>query len=926
MRVSHNIAIQKKLRNYSKYLIYLVIALGIFVIIGWQFDIDFLKSPIPNLASMNPTSALLFILIGISFIYFLPENSLKKTRTVGYVFISVVFIIAFIKFTSFFTGFGIGIDHLFFPEKIDQYSINNIPNKMAPNTALCFLLLSITLLTHRFSSPNKILLDHFNLLTVALIALFSILGYMYRVQAFYGVLSYIPMAIHTAVGFMLTTLAILFSAPDKGLMKELTSTYNGSQTARLLIPAAILIPISLGYIRLLGHWSGTFSTEFGVAILISSIVILFVLLIWHNSISLNKKDALRNEAEEKLELLNKELESRVHQGTLEYRSLVEQASDGIFISDKAGKYVDVNLSACNMLGYSKEELLTMTIKSNLAEEEVKNNPIRFDELLAGKTILNTRNLIKKDGTLLPVEINAKMLSNGKMLGMVRDITERKIAEEKLIASERQFRLTLDNMLEGVQMHDFNWRYIYANDALIKYSKYTRDELLGYTIMEKYPGIEQTNLYKVLQKCMVERVTEHLETEFTYPDGSEAYFELSIQPIPTGLFILSIDITERKKAKEKIQKLNEELEQKVIERTTQLGLNIQQLKESEDKFQKAFQASAAGMSITRLSDSVYLDVNNAFIEITGYTKEELLYHTSSELGMIVNPKQHERVLHDLKEHGSAKHFEMTIKNKRGEIIQVLCSVETILLNGEKHTINIVFDITDRKKSEEQLELVNIELESFSYSVSHDLRAPLRAIEGYAKMLEEDYCKLFDDNGNRLLRVIQQNATKMSHLIDDLLSFSRLGRKELQKIDLNMNELVERVLIEINRTTKHHAEIKTKLLHATKGDYNLVNQILINLISNAIKYSAKKTHPIIELFSELKSEEIVYTIKDNGVGFDMAYSDKLFGVFQRLHKESEFEGTGVGLAIVKRIVNKHGGEIWAEGVVGVGATFSFTLPIK
>lgn len=232
----------------------------------------------------------------------------------------------------------------------------------------------------------------------------------------------------------------------------------------------------------------------------------------------------------------------------------------------------------------------------------------------------------------------------------------------------------------------------------------------------------------------------------------------------------------------------------------------------------------------------------------------------------------------------------------------------------------------KNTNKQLETINKEMESFSYSVSHDLRAPLRAINGYARILDEDYGTQLDKEGKRLIETICYNATKMGVLIDELLAFSRLGRKEIQKSTINMDKLVEGVVTEFNNSVSNQAEIKTNKLHNVQGDYELMFQVMINLISNAIKYSSKKKHPLVEIVSEQKNDEIIFSVKDNGAGFDMQYANKLFGVFQRLHTEQEFEGIGVGLAIVQRIIVKHKGKIWAEGKVNEGATFSFSLPIE
>ncbi len=225
--------------------------------------------------------------------------------------------------------------------------------------------------------------------------------------------------------------------------------------------------------------------------------------------------------------------------------------------------------------------------------------------------------------------------------------------------------------------------------------------------------------------------------------------------------------------------------------------------------------------------------------------------------------------------------------------------------------------------EELIRINQELESFSYSVSHDLRAPLRAISGFARLLKEGYDDKLDEEGKRILGIIGNNGIKMGKLIDDLLAFSRLGRKELEKRPVDMNELVANVIIDIEKTVKHNAEIIIDELEEVKTEETLMHQVWCNLITNAIKYSSKREKPVIEVGHFIDGNEgCVYYVKDNGVGFDMSYYDKLFGVFQRLHSAEDFEGTGIGLAIVHRIITKHGGKIWAEGKPEGGATFYFT----
>lgn len=252
-----------------------------------------------------------------------------------------------------------------------------------------------------------------------------------------------------------------------------------------------------------------------------------------------------------------------------------------------------------------------------------------------------------------------------------------------------------------------------------------------------------------------------------------------------------------------------------------------------------------------------------------------------------------------------------------------------------------DITELKHAEEeikelneelkrniiQLESANKELEAFSYSVSHDLRAPLRAIDGFSRVILEDYSDKLDDEGARFLNIIRSSTNKMGQLIDDLLMFSRLGRQEIKRSEIDMDKLTKTVFRELEPTAhERKVEFNINNLPPSHGDRAMIRQVLVNLLSNAIKFTRPKETAMIEVGILSKENENIYYVKDNGVGFDMKYVNKLFGVFQRLHSSEEFEGTGVGLANVQRIIHRHDGRVWAEGEVGKGATFYFSLSRK
>ncbi len=236
-------------------------------------------------------------------------------------------------------------------------------------------------------------------------------------------------------------------------------------------------------------------------------------------------------------------------------------------------------------------------------------------------------------------------------------------------------------------------------------------------------------------------------------------------------------------------------------------------------------------------------------------------------------------------------------------------------------------SELKQQSESLEQVNKELESFSYSVSHDLRAPLRAVDGFSRLFEQEYRARLDAEGLRLLGVIRNNAKRMGMLIDDLLAFSRLGRKPVTNTEFDMRALVEEALAEaLSGVEAPHPRVEIAALPDVRGDRALLRQVWLNLLANAVKYSSKTPQPRVSVEGRIAEGENIYCVRDNGVGFDMRYYDKLFGVFQRLHSEEQFPGTGVGLAIVQRVILKHDGRVWAEGKPNEGAAFFFSLPNK
>ncbi|WP_300566213.1 ATP-binding protein [Flavobacterium sp.] len=360
--------------------------------------------------------------------------------------------------------------------------------------------------------------------------------------------------------------------------------------------------------------------------------------------------------------------------------------------------------------------------------------------------------------------------------------------------------------------------------------------------------------------------------------------------------------------------------------TKIHKIIQEKNKELEKLSIVARETASGVFITNASGEIEW-FNEGFSKLFGWSSlEEYRKERGKNIFEVSGNANIDNLMKDSISEKKSVTYENFTPTKNKNNLWVQTTLTPIFdKQGELHKLVFVeTDISELKNSEEQYLEINKELEAFSYSVSHDLRSPLRAINGYSKILQEDYSSVLDEDGMNALTVIMNNSKKMGELVDDLLTFSRLGRTELTTSEINMNDLVQTVITEEMTGISNEIEFIVKDLHPSKGTQSLIKQVWINLVSNAIKFSKNKTNARIEIGSYAKDNLIVYFVKDNGAGFDTRYYDKLFGVFQRLHSQNEFEGTGIGLAIVQKIVHRHGGTVWAESTLKEGSCFYFTLP--
>jgi PAS domain S-box-containing protein len=386
--------------------------------------------------------------------------------------------------------------------------------------------------------------------------------------------------------------------------------------------------------------------------------------------------------------------------------------------------------------------------------------------------------------------------------------------------------------------------------------------------------------------------------------------------------LKTEIDQRKQSEEEVRRLNTGLEQRVRERTAELS----------DLYNNA----PCGYHLLD-SDGLFVRVNDTELKWLGYTREEIMKKKRfSDLLTTESAREFAMNFSISKDHAWVKDLEFDMVRKDGSFLPVVLSATSITDSEGNYLMSrsTIVDNTQRKLAEEimfesqnKLEHLNRELEAFAYTVSHDLRSPLRAIDGFTRILLEEYSTKIDEEGQRLCRVISDNSIKMGQLIDDLLAFSRMNRSAINYSMVDMKVMVSKVFNEITEPEKKlKIRFDIQELPVVLCDPGLLKQVWINLLSNAAKFTRNHAHPDIAVGFKRSDAEITYFVKDNGVGFEQQYANKLFGVFQRLHSSAEYEGTGVGLAIVQRIINRHGGRVWAEGELQKGATFYFSLPMK
>lgn len=620
-------------------------------------------------------------------------------------------------------------------------------------------------------------------------------------------------------------------------------------------------------------------------------------------------------------------EGALRQSEERLRTVLESALDSIIAMDHEGRIVEFNPAAQKTFGYQRREAIGEILADLIIPAPLRERHQRglSHYLATGEgPVLGKRiemRAMRADSSEFPVELAITRIGSQEppmFTGFIRDITERKQAEEMLRSSEERYRSLFQSNPNPMWVYDAETlSFLAVNAAAIRHYGFTEREFMAMTLKDIRPAEDLPALMDNISRAG-QGLDETTQWRHRKKDGGLIDVEITSHQLMwlgrRASLVLINDITARKHAEEV---------------RTQLAAIIES---SDDAI------------ISKSLEGIITSWNRGAERLFGYSAQEAI---GQSMLMLFPPElvaEEADILAHIRRGEGVDHFDTVRVTKSGKRIDVSVTLSPILDQAGRiiGASKIARDITHRKIAEQEirqlnaeleervlrrtaeLETANKELEAFSYSVSHDLRSPLRTVDGFSQAVLEDYGPQIPVEGRRYLQTIRDGAQRMGVLIDDLLTFSRLSRLPLHKEKVDLARMARDTFAELeSEKGERNIELKIGELPKVHGDPALLKQVWINLLSNALKYTRKRETAIIEVGCKRDNGSAICFVSDNGTGFDMQYADKLFGVFQRLHRAEEFEGTGVGLAIVQRVINRHGGRVWAEATEGKGATFYFTL---
>lgn len=968
-------------------------AFGVGVLAGWVLHSQIVKSILPGQVTVKANTAACFLLIGFA-LWILRRE--QPPRAAGWRFAAriaagIVSLVGLLSLAECLWGWDLGIDQLLFSAGAEDMAGSVRPGLMSPITAGGFLFLGFTVLLLDVKTSLARWGSQLLPSGVAIAAMFGILDFVLDANTTH---TYISPA--TASVLFLVAFGFLFSRTRWGLGALGASASLGGALTRRLLPAAILAPLAIGWLRWKGQSAGLYSDWTGVALMtVTSITLLAGLTVWTGF------TVARGERERYLGQLTVDRLASI----LEYSvdAIIGKTTDGIITSWNPG--------AEAMCGYSAEEMIGQSISIVVPQNRRDEFAKIVEKIRQGQRISHYETeRLRKDGRIVFVSLSVSPIKDktGILVGVstiARDITERKRAEETLHHASLYARSLIEASLDPLLTISRGGKITDVNEATEKVTGISRAQLIGSDFSNYFTepesarrGYEQVFALGTVQDYpLAIRHTSGRVIDVLY---NATVFRNETGEIE-GVFAAARDVTERKRAEDKIRNLNQELEKRVQERTAQLHESEQRVRRklesilspeanserleladlldipavqslAEEFYQLAhipmFIVDLRGTPVVgagwqeictkfhRTNPEACKNCRESDLELsTGVAPGQFkLYKCKNNLWDVVTPimvggqqvgnlfsgqffftdetvdcatfrAQARKYGFDESEYLAALDRVPRLSRKEVEIGMTFYTRLAQLLSQLSYSgIKLARSASQIGRVNADLAASVKELEAFTYSVSHDLRAPLRHISGFAKILTEEFGPNLPTDAQHHVQRIQEGTRRMGILVDDLLNLARVARRDVSLRVSGLRSIVDEVLADLApECAGRQIEWKIGDLPFVECDPGLIKQVLHNLLSNAAKFTRPRSQALIEVGQENREGKPVVFVRDNGVGFNMKYADKLFGVFQRLHRAEDFEGTGVGLATVQRIVQKHGGRIWAEAELDKGATFYFTL---
>jgi len=890
----------KTLSRLSKCTSGLAIGFGVMVLTGWTFHIQKLKGLIPGQVAVKANAAVCFILIGVSLWLVLAEVRKRHGSQLSTALALVASSVGLLSFLEYWKGWDLGIDQLLFRAGAGDLPGSVRPGLMSPISAADLFLLGISIALLQVQGRWARGLQTLLAAVAAVVAMFGVLDFVLDPQK-----THTHIAPLTALILLLLSIAVLCARAQGGLGGLLASPTVGGLVSRRLLPSAILIPIVIAWLRWRGHEIGLYSEWTGLAIMtVSAGMLLAGLTVW-TAVVLDRTELRRQQAEASVR---------------ELAGIVTSSNDAIIGKTLDGIVTSWNPGATAIYGYSAKEMIGQNFNRVVPPELQGEFEDFLQRLRRGESIRSYETeRIQKNGKRIPVSITVSPLEDeaGNIMGaatITRNIGERKRAEQALFNSETRYRSLVtataqvvwttdpQGMVEDMPM----WREITGQ---------TQEQVRETGWLNAVHPEDRERTKQIWARAVNDRSLYDVEYRVRRNDGEYRHFAVRGVPVLQDNGSVAewvgtcTDITERKRVDQALQ----------LERR---------------RFRDVLDKLPAYVVLLTPDYQVALD-NTVFRQRFGESKGRPCYeflfgrNTPCEICETYN----------VLETGAPHRWKWTGPDGRHYDV---CDFPFPDTDGSPLILEMGLDVTEREKAEEevrrlnseleqrvvqrtaQLEAANKELEAFTYSVSHDLRAPLRHISGFSKILVEEFAANLPPEAQQHVQRIQEGTHRMGQLVDDLLNLGRVGRRELTLQVAGVRSIVDKVIHSLKSDVGDRAvEWKIGDLPYVECDTALIEQVFQNLLSNALKFTRPRSQAVIEIGQEQRNGASAVYVRDNGVGFSMKYADQLFGVFQRLHRQEDFEGTGVGLATVQRIIQKHGGRIWAEAELDKGASFYFTF---